>query len=524
MAASMQWLRPRSLQKVDTSGPQNQTYNVDKQVPDSAATATAFLCGVKGNFYTLGVDQSVTKGNCSASKNPAFRVTSILHWAQEAGKDTGIVTNTRITHATPAAAYAHTAHRDWECDSALGEEGAGCKDIADQLVTDLPGKNIKVILGGGRQALGASRGASLNSTCFRKDGRNLTREWLNDKLSRGHSARYVTTLGEMEKVRAHDTDYLLGLFDDSHMPYEVDRLVGSSGSPSLRDMTIKALRFLKKSEKGFFLLVEGGRIDHALHDNIPHRAMEEIVAMDAAVAAALREVDLEETLLVVSADHSHVMTINGYPDRGNDILGITGELSKVDGLPYTTLMFTNGPGYNYTVDRYQVRRHDPRLVNTKHIDYRSQAAVPTPAMEETHGGEDVALWAIGPMAHLFHRTHEQNYVAHAMAYSACIGPSQNRCGRPSHATFTKRPSPTRKLPVHSPRTAALSTAAGSGTAVQLPGALPKFPTLSPVLQQLLNDNEQKIVTSLGLESVKSFSATEDVRQLLGRNVLLPHGG
>ncbi|XP_045592704.2 alkaline phosphatase isoform X2 [Procambarus clarkii] len=502
-----------------------KTYNVDKQVPDSAATATAFLCGIKGNYYTLGVDPSVTQGDCAASKNPAFHTSSILQWAQEAGKDTGIVTTTRVTHATPAAAYAHSADRDWECDSNLGKKGAGCKDIGAQLITEAPGRNIKVILGGGRQALGASHGVDNNSSCSRRDGRDLTKEWLNDKFTRGLTARYVTTSGELDRVDPRHTEYLLGLFDDSHLPYEIDRLVGASGSPSLKDMTVKALRFLRKNRNGFFLLVEGGRIDHALHDNQPHRALEDTLAMDSAVAAALKEIDLEETLLVVTADHSHVMTINGYPDRGNDILGISGDISKVDGLPYTTLMFTNGPGYNYTVNRNQVRRPDPRLINTKHPDYRFLAAVPTPPNEETHGGEDVAVWAVGPMAHLFHRTHEQNYVAHVMAYASCVGPSLNRCERPAHASFTRGPVPAAKPPPPRPRPAAVHVAAPAvtATAFRTSGGLPKFPTLSPVLQQLLNDNEQKIVTALGTESVKSFSATSDVRQLLGRNVVLPHG-
>ncbi|XP_071524104.1 alkaline phosphatase-like [Panulirus ornatus] len=519
-----------------------KTYTVDRQVPDSAATATAFLCGVKGNFFTIGVDPAVTLGDCAASRNPIYHTSSILQWAQEAGKDTGIVTTTRVTHATPAATYAHTAHRDWECDSELRQLGIGCKDIADQLVTDNPGRNIKVILGGGRQSFGAGLGPFVNTTCGRADGRDLTQEWLHDKVRNGFSAQYVTTAGEMDSVNPEDTDFLLGLFADSHIPFELERQAGFTGSPSLRDMTLTALRFLKKSSNGYFLLVEGGRIDHGLHDNRPYLALEESVAMDSAVAAALEEVDLEDTLVVVTADHSHVMTINGYPRRGSDILGMTGDLSLIDGLPYTTLMFTNGPGYNYSTDGIRVLRHDPSAMNTRDIAYRSLAAVPTPPILETHGGEDVAIWAAGPMAHLFHRTHEQHYVAHAMAYSACVGPSAGRCERPTHATFTRGPVPHSAPPLPpppppSPPDAAAAPLPPSGSALglesndapvaplaqeTLPLAQPKFPTLSPVLQQLLDDNQQKIVTALGTKTVKSFSATSDVRQLLGRSVLMPH--
>ncbi|XP_063596573.1 alkaline phosphatase-like [Penaeus indicus] len=505
-----------------------KTYNVDKQVPDSAGTATAYLCGVKANYYTLGVDPEVTLGDCAAARNPIYHTPSILQWAQEAGKDTGFVTTTRVTHATPAALYAHSAHRNWECDGNLGQMGIGCKDIADQLVSENPGRNIKVILGGGRQSFGASTGPVNKDTCVRRDGRDLTREWLADKVQQGHSAAYVTNAGELASVDVDDTDFLLGLFSDTHVPFEVDRVNSPAGSPSLAEMAIKAIKFLQKSDNGFFLLVEGGRIDHALHDNLPHRALEEAVALDSAVAAALEEVDLEDTLVLVTADHSHVMTINGYPERGNDILGLTGDISKIDNMPYTTLMFTNGPGYNYTTDGNRVIRHDPRTVDTRHVNYRSQAAVPLPPISETHGGEDVAVWAAGPMAHLFHRTHEQHYVAHVMAYAACVGPSAGkRCERPSHATFTRPPVPqavaTATATATSSIGAAVASAVASGqSAPSVPFVGPKFPTLSPVLQQLIDDNERKIVTTLGSESVSSFTSAEDVRRLLGQSVLQPH--
>ncbi|ROT70919.1 putative alkaline phosphatase, partial [Penaeus vannamei] len=434
-----------------------KTYNVDKQVPDSAGTATAYLCGVKANYYTLGVDSEVTLGDCAAARNPIYHTPSILQWAQEAGKDTGFVTTTRVTHATPAALYAHSAHRNWECDGNLGQMGIGCKDIADQLVSENPGRNIKVILGGGRQSFGASTGPVNKDTCIRRDGRDLTREWLSDKAQQGHSAAYVTNAGELANVDVDDTDFLLAggnmalveislfgtnvdavlnpaprLFSDTHVPFEVDRVNSPAGSPSLTQMATKAVKFLQKNDNGFFLLVR--RCSRQLRaaasttpctTTCPPRPRGSR-RLDSAVAAVLEEVDLEDTLVLVTADHSHVMTINGYPERGNDILGMTGDISKIDNMPYTTLMFTNGPGFNYTTDGSRVIRQDPRTVDTRHVNYRSQAAVPLPPISETHGGEDVGVWAAGPMAHLFHRTHEQHYVAHVMAYAACVGPSAGK--------------------------------------------------------------------------------------------------
>ncbi|TOF85906.1 alkaline phosphatase, partial [Vibrio parahaemolyticus] len=123
----------------------SKTYNVNKQVADSASTATAYLTGVKTNYKTIGVDGTAIYKNCS-SINESNKVSSILQWAQKAGKRTGVVTSTRVTHATPAGTYAHVADRDWECDGAISAEDEelcpAVKDIATQLVEEEPGKSI----------------------------------------------------------------------------------------------------------------------------------------------------------------------------------------------------------------------------------------------------------------------------------------------------------------------------------------------------------------------------------------------
>ncbi|KAF2349328.1 Alkaline phosphatase [Trinorchestia longiramus] len=133
---------------------------------------------------------------------------------------------------------------------------------------------------------------------------------------------------------------------------------------------------------------------------------------------------LQETLIVVTADHSHVMTMNGYPSRGQDITGFA-QLGD-DKLPYTTLMYTNGPGFNFTVDSNgSVSRVDISEEDVLSYDYKQQSAVP--AESETHGGEDVAIYAIGPMSHLFRGVHQQNFIAHAMSYAACVGQNKDHC-------------------------------------------------------------------------------------------------
>lgn len=125
-----------------------QTYCVDKQVPDSACTATAYMSGVKTNFRAIGVSAKVKSGDCEGAKVEANRVESIVQWAQKAGKATGIVTTTRVTHASPAGSYAHVNHRDMESDEdvkILGLDPKICDfDIAYQLVHEDTGKNIKV--------------------------------------------------------------------------------------------------------------------------------------------------------------------------------------------------------------------------------------------------------------------------------------------------------------------------------------------------------------------------------------------
>lgn len=114
-----------------------QTYCVDRQVADSACSATAYLCGVKANYATLGVTGSVKRKDCNAMRNTTNHVLSLAHWAQDAGKASGIVTTTRITHASPGGTYAHTADRDWEADAHVVKDGwdpEQCEDIASQLV------------------------------------------------------------------------------------------------------------------------------------------------------------------------------------------------------------------------------------------------------------------------------------------------------------------------------------------------------------------------------------------------------
>ncbi|XP_067659501.1 alkaline phosphatase-like isoform X2 [Haliotis asinina] len=396
----------------------SKTYNVDRQTADSAGTATAFLCGVKANLGTLGVDESVTRKDCDAQD--AGKVTSILKWSLDEGKAAGIVTTARVTHATPAAGYAHSAERDWEGDIDTNKSNVTgrCKDIAQQLVDNL---DLQVVMGGGRRAFLLNNQTDPETGKIeskqRADGRDLINDWKNSKGDK--NATYVWNKAQFDSVNPAKTDYLLGLFQPSHMQYEIDRNSSGQGEPSLAEMTTKAIQILKKNNKGFFLLVESGRIDHGHHDTWAKRALHEVKALHEAVQATMDITSDSDTLVVVSADHSHVFTIGGYPSRGNDILGKVNRVPNyrdpLDNMPYTTLAYGNGP----------ILRQNLTDVNTTDVEYRFTSAVPL--AYETHGGEDVAIYAHGPMAHLFHGVHEQNYIPHVMAYASCVGINKKHC-------------------------------------------------------------------------------------------------
>ncbi|XP_011148617.1 alkaline phosphatase isoform X1 [Harpegnathos saltator] len=407
-----------------------KTYNTNKQVPDSASTATALFGGVKTNYEVVGVDAHVQLGDCEASLNADYHVDSFIAWAQAAGKATGFVTTTRVTHATPAPLYAHCANRRWECEAKMPKNATGCKDIARQLVEDEPGKNIRVIMGGGRQMMKSNVNASKFDpvdtwACYRRDGRDLIDEWMKDKSDRMLAWNVVQNNEELFRLDVNNVDYLLGIFANGHIEMDWKRERGPRGQPSLEQMTIAALRVLQKYPEGYFLMVEGGLIDFAHHRGHAAQALLETVRFSDAVDATLRMVNIEDTLVIVTSDHSHSMSFNGYSARGSSILEIA-QRSKYDGIPYTTLSYSTGGPNNvaYTVkENGQVVRIDPSQSNTTDFTYSQQATIITD--EAYHGGGDVAVYAIGPYAHLFHSVHEQNYVAHVIAYAAKVGKYSN---------------------------------------------------------------------------------------------------
>ena len=428
----------------------SKTYNTDFQVPDSAGTITAMLSGVKTRAGVLGVDESVARGDFAATAKGS--VPTLLEQAEDRGLWTGVVTTTTITHATPAGCYAHTPERDWEVDAKLSPaaRAAGFPDIARQLVEFAHGDGIEVALGGGRAFFLPSTASDPEYPAVkgaRLDGRDLVAEW----EKRNPGGAYAWKREQLLAVDAAKTPRVLGLFEPSHLKFEADRASDPAGEPSLSEMTALALDVLARAPKGYFLMVEGGRIDHGHHAGNAFRALGEAIELSNAVRVALERTDPENTLIVVTADHSHTLTFSGYPKRGNPILGLvvgsSGEAAAsnapaqdLTGHPYTTLGYANGPGYagasdvqpegaktlpHFAKSATGITKGRPDLssADTQGSTYLQESTLPLPS--ETHGGEDVPIYAGGPSAALFHGAREQNFIYHALAAALGIEPKSD---------------------------------------------------------------------------------------------------
>ena len=405
----------------------SKTYSANQQTSDSAPTMAGIVTGLKTDEGVLSIDQNVVRGNYKTAAGNQAK--TILEMAEESGRSTGVVSTARITHATPGACYSHTPDRDWEADNDIlirkkDAYDAGFPDIARQLIEFKTGDGLEVALGGGRTKFLPKEIAdpeSANLTGERRDKRDLTQEWLKKPNS-----AYVWNKAQFDAIDPKKTKHLLGLFQPSHMQFETDRAKDKAGEPSLAEMTTKAIDILSQNKNGYFLMVEGGRIDHAHHLGNAFRALRDTVALSDAVRAASQKVNLDDTLIIVTADHSHTLTIAGYPARGNNILGLVHEVDDDgnveaapkldrDKKPYTTLGYANGPGNKGNPDRPVLTQE--QVTNP---DYLQSSGVPL--IDETHGGEDVAIFATGVNAYLIRGSMEENWIFYVMADALRLRP------------------------------------------------------------------------------------------------------
>ena len=385
-----------------------KTFSNDAQVTDSAASMSAYMTGVKQNNGVISMSSDTrsispvadANGNKQVSRcENGHPVPTLAELAKARGMAAGVVTTTSVTDATPAATYAHACHRKVESDIAasLVPGGAGYNAA-------LGSNGLDLVFGGGAQFF-----APVSQGGKRADGRNLVEEL------KAKGWRYASTTAEMQALAA-SSQPALGLFAQNHFTYEAAR--DAAKQPALADMTAKAIDILSRNRNGFFLVVEGGLIDHALHATLAKRALQEAVSYNAALKVAIDRMQaidpgLKNTLIVATADHDHTLLINGYSPRTGKttpanpgVLGLVRSLpdGKVrldkDGAPFTILGFGTGE------HRVQGSRKGVQLTDeiAAGDDYHQEAVVRTRTGAETHGGADVYLGAIGANAELFRGT------------------------------------------------------------------------------------------------------------------------
>jgi len=261
------------------------TYQYGTVITDSASAATALASGVKTRDAIIGKDHD---------GRPMKTITDI---ARQLGKSVGLISDTRMTHATPAAFYAHVIHRDME------------NEIASQLIER---GDLNVAFSGGAQHFipagmkveehpdlkGIAKKAGWGAS-KRKDSRDL----IGEAKSKGYAI--VANDRELAALEAKNADKVLGLFSASGFPSAIDRQPHhQTGVPTLSQLTEKALEILKKNPRGFFLMVEGGQIDWVAHGNDVASVLHEMWEFDRAIGFVMSFAkENPDTLIVLTADH-----------------------------------------------------------------------------------------------------------------------------------------------------------------------------------------------------------------------------
>jgi alkaline phosphatase len=386
-----------------------KTFSNDAQVTDSAASMSAYMTGKKVNNGVLSMSSDTpsiepaadSSGNKTVSRcaggSPAATLGEL---AKQRGMAVGVVTTTRVTDATPGAVYAHVCHRGMETDiaAAMVPGGAGYNSAL--------GTGLDVLLGGGTKTfMGTKQGGT------RADGRDLLAEL------RAKGYRTALDSAGLDGIDAASGAPVVGLFAPENLNYDAAR--DPARDPGLAAMASKAIKVLSHNPKGFFLVVEGGLIDLALHDTNAKRALQEVASFDNTLKATITQMQaldpgLKNTLIVVTADHDHSLLLNGYARRTGKTTpanpGVLGLMRKVsdgsirldaDGAPFTIIGFGTGER------RVQGKRSSAPALTDADVtadDYHQEAVVRTAVGDETHSGTDVYLGAIGARSETFHGT------------------------------------------------------------------------------------------------------------------------
>jgi len=267
----------------------------------------------------------------------------------------------------------------------------------------------------------------------REDGQDLIAAWENQMASMNRNAQAVFNKQEFDAIDVENVDHVWGMFSNEEMSFEIEK--DTKAQPTFSQMVGKAIEILQKDEDGFFLVAESGLIDLAHQRSNAHRALTEFVELDKAVEVAKNMTSEQDTLIIVTGDHGHTFNFGGYAGRGNSVFGLAPFNDDfdigLDGKPYTSLLYGNGPGFQGpgTLGQQSYTRQLLTPQITEEIDYLQQSAVPL--TEGTNGADDIPIYASGPMAHLIHKVHQQSYIGHVIRYASCIGGMSAHCDRVS---------------------------------------------------------------------------------------------
>ncbi|GMR48522.1 hypothetical protein PMAYCL1PPCAC_18717, partial [Pristionchus mayeri] len=399
-----------AFEKFDFSGIL-KTSSYDFHTTDSAAGAMALFTGHKVEQNTLG---RLPGFGATCEKGEAAHINDgIAELALARGLDVGVVSTTRLTDATPAANFAKGVHRLMEHDNSTEIQNTQCTDIAQQILRH-PADKFKVLMGGGHSYFTPKEEGG-----FRTDGRNIEKEW---KSLPGHRS-LLHTIDDIHGHSVEEDDHVLGVFHDSSFNYHLDEIAKlNTTQPRLVDMAVKTLEVLQKSsnDNGFYLMIEGGHIDLAEHENKMNLATEELAEFSHTIET-IRGMVGDDTLIVVTADHGHALTLPGYVHKQNSILAAEVETDGMDadGLPIPNILFAAGTS---KTDRATYTEHD-------RSDAHFQSPAAFPANWGAHGGEDLGIWAQGPYSWLFSGSMENTQMAYLIKFVLCLDQKEaSLCG------------------------------------------------------------------------------------------------
>lgn len=282
VVTAARWFKGADLALDAMSAGVVKTHMANSIITGSGAAATAFACGEKTTARFLGVgprtNDLLTIYQPGDPEKAYAPLASILELAKKKGKSIGLISTSRITHATPASFGSHIHDRGLD------------NDIMEHLVYN----NIDVLMGGGRRhLLPTSMGGK------RTDGENLEQELLD----RGYTI--VSNQTELAALVAAPGMKVAGMFAMSHMDADIDRAHANPDEPSIAEMTAKAIEILSQNPNGFFLMVEGSQVDWAGHNNDPIWMITDMLAFDEALQVAKDFCDSDgQTLLAAFPDHN----------------------------------------------------------------------------------------------------------------------------------------------------------------------------------------------------------------------------